>query len=533
MKSKYFKIFISVVLIVSLCLAIYTTSANAIEAPIVIGGVGLAIGGIAWAIANAMGVDFSLQNYTAQQVETFIDPYYNVQTALLTSDFTFIKALRTGYDALKLSLTAYEALKAGPENVIVDNNIPDDTSGSIASYKTDGMGNKLGRVGNLAPIYPNVGDTARVDAGYYALDITCVRNNGTYRLQLYIDGVLVQTVEQYGNPGGQWTTWFLNLGEHPSQHTVSVTAGYLPGGMVMAYQTNIPVASNPALPYVSETVDTTFADDAEDNVTIVFPSQGTLTPTSSLSDIVDSINALAAANNSDVTVEIDVEPAPTPTPLPTDSLGDIPFDTFMEYYGESVLEQIDDQTVVIDTFGQSALEKLEEQTEILDTIGQNLEDQTDIIDTAGQSVVTAVEEQTDVIDTVGQDVVDAVESVDTNIQAGNGILSGIRSLIGSAVNTLEDIGEMVGELVQDIVLGTETLISGILNQIPSLFSVILSPIKTAASIWHYVVEWIQSIAGPFQFIWSMANGTSYYIVLPVYASLAAAVVLAFYKRFGK
>lgn len=526
MKSKYLKILISLVLIVSLCLAFTVAQSNAVSVPIVIGGAGLAVGGMAWAIASAMGVEFSLQNYTSETIETFINPYYYVQTALQSSDFTFVKGISAGFDALRLSLAAFNAIKAGSKNLIEENNIQDNTVGTI---ERDGL------IAGMPATYINgvlsTGPITFGNGGYGDFINGNIRANiepsGTqYHVQMYYPvgntlryfqatnntGIFTYTYTQYGN-----STTALQNNLHQLANAV--------------------VVENGDLPYDSQEVDTSFGDLALDNITVIIPQQDSLTALSPLDDILAAINDLALDGNPDVSVIPDYEPGPVPPPIPTDALGDIPFNQFLDIYGGSVFEEIDNQTQVIDTLGQSVGQMIEDQTDVIDTYGQSvvegIENQTDVIDTVGQSVVEAVENQIDVIDTVGQDVVEAVEAVDTNIQAGNGILSGIRSLIGSAVNTLEDIGEMVGELVEDIVLGTETLISGILNQIPSLFNVILSPIKTAASIWHYVVEWIQSITGPFQFIWSMANGTSYFIVLPVYASLAAAVVLAFYKRFGK
>lgn len=197
-----------------------------------------------------------------------------------------------------------------------------------------------------------------------------------------------------------------------------------------------PIVSNPDLyptiDYTAETVNTSFGQTALDNITIIFP-QTQLPQTASLDDILAAINELALVDDTSVTVDIDVNPSP-PTPIPTTSLGDVPYDEWL------------------DTFGQSVYDKLDEQT--------------DAIDNYGQSTIEAIEEATETIDTVGQDVVDSVDAVDTNIQTGNGILGGIRSLAQSAVNYLEGIAEHVGDLVEEIVQGTETLIAGILNQIP-------------------------------------------------------------------
>lgn len=219
---------------------------------------------------------------------------------------------------------------------------------------------------------------------------------------------------------------------------------------------------------------------------------------------VDFFNELdriwSGAGEDNIIIEDGGDTPVPPVPVPSTPLGDVPFDDWVDLWGQGIWQQLENQSDALDFIGSNGTDAIEELESIDENIG-------------------ALEE--------------AAESIDTNIGIGNGLLGGIKSLAESAVDYLEGIAEYVGELVEEIVEGTETLIAGILNQIPQVFSVIFGPIKQASSIWHYVVEWIQSIGAPFQFIWSMASGTSYYIILPVYASLAAAVVLAFYKRFGK
>ena len=161
-----------------------------------------------------------------------------------------------------------------------------------------------------------------------------------------------------------------------------------------------------------------------------------------------------------------------------------------------------------------------------------------------QPKVLRVQVGTDALDAIGQSI-DGIDStltsIDTNVASSTGILgqirNGVQSLVntvtGTIANTLSGILTEVQALVDEIVLSTETFVAGILNTIPTAFQTVWDTMKNAFSIWHYVVEWFTSISGPFTWIWGIASGTSYYIILPVYASLAGAVVLAFYKRFGK
>lgn len=469
----------------SLSLAITVTHANAVPLPIVIGGAGLAVGGLVWAISSAMGVDLALDNYTSQTIGQAFDPWYNIQSTLTSSDFTLIKGLRSGYDALKLSVTAYNAIKQAAINLIDDENIQDNSTGTINDVY-DGI---VLNYDYSLPWGTTRQLTEDISIESQLLNTTYIQSVIYDDRRVQIDSTLAKNIGQYPNPrivfeissnilrarwrGGNYDSGAYNILTSPSQ--------------------------NPTIDYVSGTVDTTFGQSALDNVTVIFP-QTVLPSTATLDEILEAINELALDDSQDVTVEIDESPSP-PVPVPTTPLGEVPYDEW------------------IDTFGQSVYSKLDEQTDALDTYGQG--------------AIEAIEGVTEAVDTVGQDIEESIEAVDTNIQTGNGILSGIRSLAQSAVNSLASIAENVGELVEEIVLGTETLISGILNQIPSAFGVIFGPIKQASTIWHYVVEWIQSIGAPFQFIWSMASGTSYYVILPVYASLAAAVVLAFFKRFGR
>ena len=259
---------------------------------------------------------------------------------------------------------------------------------------------------------------------------------------------------------------------------------------------------NNGISWSSSTVDTSIFDDW-DNARIKIPkSISQLQSGWTLTDFLNELNRIwSGAGEDNIIIEDGgyVPPVP-PVPVPSTPLGEVPFDDWVDLWGQGIYQQLENQSDALDFIGSNGTDAIEE----LESIDENI------------GTLEA-----------------AAESIDTNIGIGNGLLGGIRSLAQSAVNYLEGIAEYVGDLVEEIVAGTETLIAGILNQIPQAFGVIFGPIKQASSIWHYVVEWIQSIGAPFQFIWSMASGTSYYIILPVYASLAAAVVLAFFKRFGR
>lgn len=252
--------------------------------------------------------------------------------------------------------------------------------------------------------------------------------------------------------------------------------------------------------YTSGTINTHVFDGWENAKVKIPHSISGLTSGWTVPDFTNALtNLWNTGQQGQIVIEDTDQPIPPP-PIPSTPLGDTPFDDWVDLWGQGIYQQLENQSDALDLIGSNGIDQIEE----LESIDSNLEDLTG-----------------------------TAESIDTNIGIGNGLLGGIKSAAESAVEFLEGIAEHVEELVEEVVQATETLIAGILNQIPSVFGVIFGPIKQASSIWHYVVEWIQSISAPMSWMWSMASGTSYNIVLPVYASLAGAVVLAFYKRFGK
>lgn len=173
---------------------------------------------------------------------------------------------------------------------------------------------------------------------------------------------------------------------------------------------------------------------------------------------------------------------PTPPPIPDTSLGDVPYEDFL------------------DTFGQSVYNKIDETT--------------DAVDTAGQSIVGELEDTQSVIDTVGQSIVDAIEAVEDKID----------SLIDSIADVLEAI--MTHPL---------DLFSAWLDRLPEIPAIkdIFDGIKRHVGIWHYVVEWLGCIGTFLAFFIGLFGDVAYCMVVPIYACVAGAICLAFYKRFAR
>lgn len=115
------------------------------------------------------------------------------------------------------------------------------------------------------------------------------------------------------------------------------------------------------------------------------------------------------------------------------------------------------------------------------------------------------------------------------------------STVKNAVQTLDDkltqIYDKVEALPQQILQDIETAPIDIYRRCLDIIKVVFAPIilllRSVIGLWHYVVEWVQVTAPVFSSFFGFMSGTSYNMVLPIYASLAGPIVIAVYKRFGK
>lgn len=392
------------------------------------------------------------------------------------------------YDYLKVDLSDWLAAQSEFITEFAQNyNVTDNSYGNV-SVPSTWRGSPLN---TTLAIIPQGTGNYNIAIG---VNLEVVFINNAYRIYIIIDDV----VKEYYSIANNYFPLTISLYQSGSVYIKSLRAGNYTH---FTYNTGENINNPYTATWQSGIVDLSIFDNYTSPV-ILFPadSWSPSHPTEwTVEEFLQELTEKHATGDSDL-IEIEDDIGPSPPPVPDIPLGEVPFDDWIDLWGQGIYQQ------------------LENQSDTLDLIGSNGEDQI---------------EELESIDSNIDDLNQTAESIDTNIGIGNGILGGIRSLAQSVVDYLEGIAEHVEELVEEIVEGTETLIAGILNQIPQAFGIIFDPIKRASSIWHYVVEWVQSIGEPFQFIWSMASGTSYYIILPVYASLAASVVLAFYKRFGK
>ena len=100
-----------------------------------------------------------------------------------------------------------------------------------------------------------------------------------------------------------------------------------------------------------------------------------------------------------------VPPQPVDTPL-----GEVPYDDFLDTFGQSIYGKLDSISDGIDTVGQVVAGAGTDVIDAVDTAGQSVVEELEVIggaiDTAGQSVVDSVEESTGIL----EEAIEAVEA---------------------------------------------------------------------------------------------------------------------------
>lgn len=98
---------------------------------------------------------------------------------------------------------------------------------------------------------------------------------------------------------------------------------------------------------------------------------------------------------------------------------------------------------------------------------------------------------------------------------------------------IEELGESIKQIPENLEKHTIDTYKKGLSGLKNIFAPLLLLLRGFLGIWHYVVEWLASIAAPFQLFFGFLSGMSYNAVLPIYASIAGVIVIAVYKRFGR
>lgn len=213
-------------------------------------------------------------------------------------------------------------------------------------------------------------------------------------------------------------------------------------------------------------------------------------------------------------------PPPTPTPIPTDDLGSVPYPAWLDTFGNRVNQGIQNINDTIGLFKDSV-------EDFFDTVGQGiqdaLEDMFDLVGLFKDGVL-------DALDTWGQSIEDAIDDLGTLVNTG---ITSLRQILEAIRTAVASIPATLTQILEHIKQGHLDLFKGVLDAIKVVFAPILIALKSALRLWHYVVEWVQATAPVFSTFIGFMSGTSYNMVLPIYAALAGPICIAIYKRFGR
>lgn len=531
MTKSYVKNFISFLVtgIIFLCLS-FTAFADPLSAAITVA-------------IDALGVSIGGIGLTPGLIDTTVgDPTrYDVPIALDGS------SIRVTHNAESIDGIDYDRLIFSPEFAnylnseglgwIADNSIDPNSSGTIAS----GVGN----VGGI-PIF-----TVPGVSNYYA--------SQTYVFPVPPHSTVEdQYLTEIVGPFYAWTRTRTNgnsgininlTGETPSTFYSINSSGYRVIVYVGATTGRFTPVNNPSFSqfptypfidqafsfdYVSGTIDTGSKDGL--NLEVLLPSgylddisDGSIpvsggTPSNPLIQINDALLE-ALSDLVDIISEF-VEPAPeptptpTPVPIPTDALGAVPYPTWMATFGQFVKDGIETINDTIGLFKESV-------EDYFDTVGQGiqdaLEDMFDLVGLFKDGVL-------DALDTWGQSIEDAIDDLGTLVNTG---ITSLRQILEAIRTAVASIPATLTQILEHIKQGHLDLFKGVLDAIKVVFAPILIALKSALRLWHYVVEWVQATAPVFSTFIGFMSGTSYNMVLPIYAALAGPICIAIYKRFGR
>lgn len=126
-----------------------------------------------------------------------------------------------------------------------------------------------------------------------------------------------------------------------------------------------------------------------------------------------------------------------------------------------------------------------------------------------------------------QEIIEKLEKVGDDI---NNKLSLIYADIG---DISVDIGSLLDDIILDIEQAPIKLADKVLDILKLAFLPILTRLREALGIWHYVTDWLSSISGPFSYFINIIS-TAYPIAMtPIYACVAGTLCILVYKRFGR
>lgn len=226
---------------------------------------------------------------------------------------------------------------------------------------------------------------------------------------------------------------------------------------------------------------------------------------STMQSLFNGINTATAENAViDQTYEpySEVTPTPEPTVIPDTNLGEVPYSTFLPDVIGLFEGLADDFTSGVDTLGNDLTEVFNSAR---DTIGQK-------IDSLSQTL-------SDVADTVGRKV--------------DSVTSAVTSSFASLQEAIADLIAQVIDLPAALENHLITTFNNSLDALKSTLAPFFNRLKSFLGIWHYVVEWLQSISAPFTLFLRFFSGMSSIAMLPIYATIAGTIVISVYRRFGR
>lgn len=527
---RNFKIIASVVLMIALLLSISIfASADPLSAA--------AFGGLFSSFLNASGVAISSSGLSADAYNQYFLSETNTDEDWLSplSDYRvyFNRDSSTGTDHIWIGgSSVLDEFETKASDFITDKNISSYSSDSLlsstyqfAGYPFDSSYSYYRSVPFSTVSFPataSVGDRILAGGSGASVVCTCTQKVGNTYLWDYEVSFNGDGVYHSASANRTSQTYFLSLVCYPNDSYNVYIQFYSrsvgPSPSQRGNSLGVATLNNSSIDYSAGSIDTSIS--SGQGLDIIIPSNTSYSFPDGYLSLWEDIQALSVEINEALSADTLVSSSfsdapvvppvpPTPTPYPSDSLGAIPYDTWMADYG----------TDVTDTLGLID----QDINDVNDTIGLVGEDIVDVIDTYGQSAIEAIDNQTDVIDTYGQSVVDSLDNIDQGINAP---LIGVKAKLDSLVDSLADVGTNVLEAVKEEILGD-------IAKLETVFAGVITRLRNAMSIWHYVVEWIGSIGSVFGWIIGFASNTSYYMVLPIYACIAGGIVLGVYRRFGR
>lgn len=573
MLKRSYKLIICVVLVTTLFVFSYFPAfaigeeilvAGAIEGALAASGIGISVDGISALNSNVIWQDDVLK-LTNSEKDTWYQAIQDGQVRWVTNAL-IIDGI--SYDKVTLDNGLSSSLNYFTTRIIEDYELEDGSTGTLFQYS--------GYVDSSGTIFPLVYSYYNYTIGPSAIlqrNSSLVIGTGPGRTEFTVGN----------STSGQVDIYYLN-NQIFSQNNLSF--GYLPRDVVPIYAIN----RNNGRTYVgykygSDSYFSRFAETGvvisdTTNLTIFYdvdeldsvlpvgygyyyyvPSSlrpigvtedGIYTDSSVVEDTINSITTGAGEDNIILSGKEDFDnPLPPPPPVPDTTIADTSYSTLHDElidiknhqaHSGSVLENIDSG---VDVIGRSVDNIDQTLTDIEGYVEQGTADIVDSVDTAGQAVVDGLSDVEGAIDTAGQSVVSELGRLrtifDTIGQSVISLLQGIRTAIGTVVTTITDavaditdaIDGLAEQVLEDIETAPINVFSTALDVIKLAFAPIIAALKACIGLWHYVVEWVQVTAPVFSTFFGLMSGTSYNMVLPIYAALAGPIVIAIYKRFGK